>query len=132
MNRSKGALVIFSVSVLVVLSAVVLTGGANKAGATTSTTTRSTVCQEIMYTATDPLGAEHIAMDHLYGASCWGCHDGMVQEAPRSLVGVPYVAMGNGQACTYCHDGRYIPALFISQMTTDNSFGQCANCHVVQ
>lgn len=87
---------------------------------------------DVIYTSSDPLGAHHILHDTRYGPNCQQCHDGTGQDAPKSLVGVPYVTMGNGQQCTSCHDGKYVTQLFISQMTTNNRFYSCSDCHQTQ
>ncbi len=86
----------------------------------------------IVYSSADPLGVEHVLMDNRFGPNCQQCHDGEGQDAPRSLVGLPYVTMGAGQQCTSCHDGKYIGQLFLSQMTVNNRFYSCSDCHQVQ
>jgi cytochrome c7-like protein len=92
----------------------------------------STPWINVIYSSADPLGARHIVMDTRYGPNCQQCHDGIGQSAPKNLVGVPFVNMGNGQQCTSCHDGKYVGQLFLSQMNVNNRFYSCSDCHQVQ
>jgi hypothetical protein len=122
------------IQVLVILSLVaglILIAGMSNQGARVGAQSGSPWI-DVIYSSSDPLGAHHILMDQRHGPDCGQCHDGYGQDAPKSLVGVPYVTMGDGQTCVSCHDGRYIGQLFLSQMTVNNKFYSCSDCHQVK
>jgi hypothetical protein len=130
-NGAKQVLAVSSVLMLIILATAAWAGGV-KPRVAKKAVQSGTPWSDIIYTASDPLGVEHIRMDTRFGSSCDQCHDGTGQDAPRSLVGVPYVNMGAGQTCISCHDGRFVTKLFLSQMTNNTRYDSCANCHQVQ